>query len=451
MNSEIDIKKLKGYPVIKIIGHKHADFDSITSGCLLEYIFNKLGIKSEFVLQDGIMDTFFKEIANKIGFDCDFPSKLEKNDILFLVDHTAKYKQQVVGCIDHHPTIVDIKDNYIVNKNKTSCAKLIYEWGEQLGIEIPEKLTILTIYSCYMDSCSFKSTKVQDSDRIWCESMIEKFKINKKDIEHFGYGITDTSLPYEDYIKTGLKEYPFKNKKLYSSYIVTDKDFDLYKAQKVLQKELNNNIIAWCFIVNNVKYNYNKILVITKEYYLIHKTANKLHSRGNEIIPALMRFLSFENDGRLTKLLIDTNTQISTMESCTSGLVASNITDYDGSSAILKGSDITYSNEAKIMSGVSKIIINEYGVYSKEVSFHMARCIAKRFNSNIGVGVTGTIGNTDPANKDSTEGEVFYTIYPGTPIELRYNNIKNSKKELKQKTTDIILATIYSIITRGRE
>ena len=54
---------------------------------------------------------------------------------------------------------------------------------------------------------------------------------------------------------------------------------------------------------------------------------------------------------RLTKLLIERGMTISTMESATSGQIASLITDTEGSSAVLKGAFVTYCNEAKIMQG----------------------------------------------------------------------------------------------------
>ena len=67
----------------------------------------------------------------------------------------------------------------------------------------------------------------------------------------------------------------------------------------------------------------------------------------------------------LTKLLIEKNMTITTMESATSGQIASLITDTEGSSAILKGAFITYCNEAKIMQGVPAEILDKYTVYSK--------------------------------------------------------------------------------------
>ena len=73
----------------------------------------------------------------------------------------------------------------------------------------------------------------------------------------------------------------------------------------------------------------------------------------------------------LTLGLIRRGLTITTMESCTSGQIASLITDTEGSSAVLKGAFVTYSNEAKIMQGVPAAIIGTYGVYSAETASAM--------------------------------------------------------------------------------
>ena len=48
---------------------------------------------------------------------------------------------------------------------------------------------------------------------------------------------------------------------------------------------------------------------------------------------------------KLTKLLIERDMTITTMESATSGQIASLITDTEGSSAVLKGAFVTYCND----------------------------------------------------------------------------------------------------------
>ncbi len=112
----------------------------------------------------------------------------------------------------------------------------------------------------------------------------------------------------------------------------------------------------------------------------------------------------------ITLSLIKKELTITTMESCTSGQIASLITDTEGSSAVLKGAFITYSNEAKIMQGVPAKTIEKYGVYSVETAIAMAKACKKTYGADIAVGVTGSMGNPDPENKDSVPGEVYFAI-----------------------------------------
>ncbi|WP_026498647.1 CinA family protein [Butyrivibrio sp. WCD2001] len=113
---------------------------------------------------------------------------------------------------------------------------------------------------------------------------------------------------------------------------------------------------------------------------------------------------------KITKTLIEKHLTITTMESCTAGMVASLLTDTEGSSAVLRGAFITYSNEAKIMQGVPAEIIEKYGVYSEETARAMAAACRKAYGADFGIGVTGTMGNADPENNDSVPGEVYFAI-----------------------------------------
>ena len=113
----------------------------------------------------------------------------------------------------------------------------------------------------------------------------------------------------------------------------------------------------------------------------------------------------------LTRLLIEKNLTITTMESATAGQIASLLTDTEGSSAILKGAFITYSNEAKILQGVPAEVIETYSVYSEETARAMADACRRAYKADIGIGVTGTMGNTDPANAESSvPGQLYFAI-----------------------------------------
>lgn len=114
---------------------------------------------------------------------------------------------------------------------------------------------------------------------------------------------------------------------------------------------------------------------------------------------------------KLTERLIKSKLTITTMESATSGQIASLITDTEGASAIFKGADITYSNETKIAAGVSKETIEKYTVYSEETAREMADSCRKKYSADIGIGVTGNMGNVDPANPAaSVPGRCYFAI-----------------------------------------
>ena len=63
---------------------------------------------------------------------------------------------------------------------------------------------------------------------------------------------------------------------------------------------------------------------------------------------------------KIVNKLIEKNKTISTMESCTGGGLANEITSIEGASSILKYSAVTYSNEFKIKMGVKKEVIDKY-------------------------------------------------------------------------------------------
>lgn len=112
----------------------------------------------------------------------------------------------------------------------------------------------------------------------------------------------------------------------------------------------------------------------------------------------------------ITKALIEKKLTISTMESCTSGLIATLLTNIEGSSKVLKGAFVTYCNEAKIQQGVPCETIEEYGVYSTETAIDMANTCKVAYDADIGIGVTGTASNVDSKNSDSISNKVYFSI-----------------------------------------
>lgn len=146
-----------------------------------------------------------------------------------------------------------------------------------------------------------------------------------------------------------------------------------------------------------------------------------------------------ENYKTLTEFFIKNNITISTMESATSGEIASLITDTQWASAIMQWGFITYSNGAKIKQWVPSECIEKYGVYSTQTADAMAKACREVYQADIGVWITGSFWNVDPNNKDSVPGKVYFSIDTkdrtySQQIELPINISRHqSKIEVAQK------------------
>lgn len=143
------------------------------------------------------------------------------------------------------------------------------------------------------------------------------------------------------------------------------------------------------------------------------------------------------------------NKTISTMESCTGGLVVNEITNIEGASEVISFSAVTYSNEFKIKMGVDKNIIDEYSVYSIETAKEMSKNICIFANSNYGVGITGKLNRVDKNNLVGIDNKVFISIYD-RDNNLFYNYdlevTKNTRKENKELVLELVIEKLKEII-----
>ncbi len=95
----------------------------------------------------------------------------------------------------------------------------------------------------------------------------------------------------------------------------------------------------------------------------------------------------------LVERLTGLNLTVATAESCTGGLIASNIVDVPGASYCFNEGYVTYSNEAKMKNlGVKDSTLSAYGAVSSQTATEMAMGVRKRASSNFGVSSTGIAG-----------------------------------------------------------
>lgn len=121
--------------------------------------------------------------------------------------------------------------------------------------------------------------------------------------------------------------------------------------------------------------------------------------------------MKYPNVEAIVKNLIIRKKTIATMESCTGGFIASELTNIEGASNILRYSAVTYSNEYKIKMGVDPRIIDKYSVYSPETARDMSKKISDFADSDYGIGVTGKLNRPDENNKHGDDNRVFVSLY----------------------------------------
>lgn len=150
--------------------------------------------------------------------------------------------------------------------------------------------------------------------------------------------------------------------------------------------------------------------------------------------------------------LISRGEMMATAESCTGGLIASEIVNVPGSSEILAGGIVAYQNEVKeSLLGVPHEILERHGAVSQETANAMANGALKQFHCQWAVSTTGIAGpgGAEPGKpvgtvwmsvNNSVQNETFCEIFTGNRLEIRQKAVYTVLSRLlfllnKQKST----------------
>ncbi|MBO6007442.1 MAG: competence/damage-inducible protein A [Lachnospiraceae bacterium] len=141
-------------------------------------------------------------------------------------------------------------------------------------------------------------------------------------------------------------------------------------------------------------------------------------------------------------LLVSASMTLSTVESCTGGLISSRIVSESGASEILKCGFVTYSNESKSkLVGVKKSTLDKYGAVSEQTASEMAKGGAKASGSDVCISVTGIAG-PDGGTKEKPVGLVYIGCCVKGKVtvkEFRFSGNRNKIRNLSA-TNALILA-----------
>jgi len=146
------------------------------------------------------------------------------------------------------------------------------------------------------------------------------------------------------------------------------------------------------------------------------------------------------------KLLLEKKISVATAESCTGGLIASQLTEYPGLSMVFGTGLVTYSNEAKInLLGVKKETLDTYGAVSAETAREMCENLQKISQSMLSVSVTGIAGPEGGSEKKPV-GLVYIGVCFNELTDVYHYHFNGERKVVQQKTANKVFHLIRKTI-----
>ncbi len=152
----------------------------------------------------------------------------------------------------------------------------------------------------------------------------------------------------------------------------------------------------------------------------------------------------------IERLIIENKT-ITTVESCTGGLLAARLLDVAGASQCFNEGYITYSNEAKErLVGVESQTLLEKGAVSKETAFEMAVGGKKTAGADICLSTTGIAG-PGGGTKEKPVGLIYIGCSMKDQNEVRELRLTGDRGENRAETVEQALQLLYKMLNYDME
>ena len=130
-------------------------------------------------------------------------------------------------------------------------------------------------------------------------------------------------------------------------------------------------------------------------------------------------------------------------ESCTGGLLAKRLTDRAGASKWFCGGVVAYSDNSKMEPlGVAPALLARVGAVSEEVALSMATGVARVFQADAGVGITGIAG-PGGGTSDKPVGTVCYAVAVGERTAARTKVFVGDREGVRERSTQAALHLLY--------
>ncbi len=150
--------------------------------------------------------------------------------------------------------------------------------------------------------------------------------------------------------------------------------------------------------------------------------------------------------GRTLGRLRHAGLTVATAESCTGGLVAASLTHHAGSSDVVLGGFVTYSNAMKHqLLGVESALFDQVGAVSEAVASAMAEGAWRRAEAGCAVSVTGIAG-PGGGTADKPVGLVWFaTAGRGVSLRTSRHVFAGTRAEVRRQATAVALTLLTTL------
>ena len=139
------------------------------------------------------------------------------------------------------------------------------------------------------------------------------------------------------------------------------------------------------------------------------------------------------------RLLASNNHTLAIAESCTGGLISSELVSIPGSSSVVLEGLCTYSNSAKISRlGVDVSLIKSHGAVSAQVAAAMAEGVQKTSGASIGISTTGIAG-PDGGTTEKPVGLVYIGLCINGKTKTEKFNLIGNRNEIRLRAANLAM------------
>ena len=153
----------------------------------------------------------------------------------------------------------------------------------------------------------------------------------------------------------------------------------------------------------------------------------------------------------VVKMLKDAGMTVTTVESCTGGLLSGTLVDVAGVSEVLNQAYVTYANEAKqSLAGVQKATLDAFGAVSEQTAREMAEGGAKVAKADAALAVTGIAG-PDGGSEEKPVGLVYIGCFVKGNTVVQKNIFSGSRREVREQSVISALELLKACLQKEKQ